>query len=217
MNKKKLVAGLLTSASVLGICLSGGTAFAAVQEEDTTVGIGFGEHINPPGGELQIAWLPKTFDFGSGHTPDAANAVAYPAAGNAKKYVVVSDARPETGVEKWTLTAKLSDLKDGSNTLSGATLDFKTAMMGYSGNKAPEDAGSVIAPGARTAVVPTDASLVPGGSAVKVMNDDGAGTSSYKGKTAVEMTDIELNVLGGKALDNKTYTGAVTWSLDDTI
>ncbi|MGG5369399.1 WxL domain-containing protein [Enterococcus sp. AZ196] len=218
MSKKKLVAGLLASASVLGICLSGGTALAAeVQKEDTTVGIGFGEHVNPPGGELQIAWLPKSFDFGSGHTPDAVNAVDYTAKGAAKKYVVVSDARAESNADKWILTAKLSDLKDGANTLSGATLKFNTTLMGYSGDKAPEDPTSVIPAGTRTAVVPATASLTPGAAATTVMNDDGAGTTSFKGKSAVEMSDIKLNVLGGKALDNKTYTGTVTWSLDDTL
>lgn len=220
MNKKKLVAGLLTSASVLGICLSGGTAFADnVTDQDTQVGIGFGEHITggPEDGELQIAWLPKEFNFGSGKTPDASLAVDYDVTGGAKKYVVVSDERPGVGVEKWELTAKLGDLKTTTgNKLAGATINFAGAMKGYAGNKAPEDPASVIAPGSRTATVPTGTiSLAQGATGTLVMEDT-VGTS-YKGKTALEMTNIKLNVPGGAALDNQTYTGTVTWSLDDTL
>lgn len=222
MNKKKLVAGLLASASVLGVCLSGGTALAAVHEEETTVGIGFGEHKpgGPEGEDLQIAWLPKAFDFGSGHTPDASGSQDYDATGAAKKYVVISDARAEGGSDKWELSAGLSELKtaDG-NVLTSATLGFDATMMGYSSNKAPEsDPSPVIAPGARTATTPlASVSLTQKAAATKVLVDNGSGVSSYKGLTALEMTNIKLTVPGGAALDNKTYTGKVTWSLDDLL
>lgn len=216
MNKKKLVAGLLASASVLGVCLSGGTAFAAhVQDEDTTVGIGFGEHINPPGGDLQIQWLPRELNFGSGHKPDAAQSIDYVAEGNAKKYVVVSDARADDVGQQWTLTGKLSELKDGGNALKGATLKFNSTLMGYTGNKAPEDAGSVIAVTGQTATVQNGV-LQAGDAATSVMEDN-TGTSSFKGKSALEMSDIKLSVPGGAALENKTYTGTVTWSLSDEV
>lgn len=217
MNKKKLVAGLLASASVLGVCLSGGTAFAAnVSDQDSQVGIGFGEHIIGKPGELEVKWLPRELDFGSGHKPDAAQAVDYDAKGAAKKYVVVSDAREDIDRVAWTLTAKLSDLSDGGNSLAGVSLNFDSTLMGYAGDQAPEDPSSVIAPGSRTAVVPSSVSLTPN-AVTKVMHDNGGGTASYLGQSAVEMSNIKLKVLGGSALQNKTYTGTVTWSLDDTI
>lgn len=222
MNKKKLVAGLLASASVLGICLSGGTALATeVSSQDTEVGIGFGEHIKGVPGDLEIKWLPKEFNFGSGHTPDAANSKSYSAEGAAKKYIVVSDARDDLPqYNQWMVTASLSKLQTtGGNELAGAELSFDGEVKGYAGNKAPEDPSSVIAadPAKHTAVVVASPTLAQGGAAEKVMEDDGKGTSSYKGKTAMEMTNIKLTVPGGVALENASYTGKVTWSLDDTI
>ena len=49
--KKKIFAGLLASATVLGLFAAGGTAFAAqVDNTDTEAGIGFSLH--QPGGTL---------------------------------------------------------------------------------------------------------------------------------------------------------------------
>lgn len=59
--------------------------------------------------------------------------------------------------------------------------------------------------------------LNQGGVAQKVMEDDGSGTSSYKGTTALEMDEIKMSVPAGVAKAGRQYSGTVTWSLDDTL
>jgi len=222
MNKKKLVAGLLASASVLGICLSGGTAFAAVQEEDTTVGIGFKDHLNPPPppGDLSIQWLPKAFKFGEAHDVDTVTK-SYPIDDTSEKYVVINDSRADATGQKWILTAKLSEMKSATHRLKGAKLNFTSTKMAYDGGTAHPDTSNVVAPRAEhTAVAATGTlSLDEGGTTpVEVMHDDGdTNASSFKGKTATQLGGIELEVVGSTAVEKQSYTGTVTWSLDDTI
>lgn len=217
--KKKLFASLLASATLLSIFAAGIGANASVKDsEDTEVGIGFSGHIEPPGTDpLTLKWAPQNLDFGSANAVNAAAAVFNEESG-AKKYVVVSDGRPDTVGDKWELTAQLSDLKAGSAQLTGATLEYSATKKGYQGTAAPEVAGSIIpATAAHTATVVASSTLTQGAAAVKVMDDDGGSTSSYKGDTAMEMDNIKLNVPGGVAQSGKQYTGTVTWSLDDTI
>ncbi|MGG5329581.1 WxL domain-containing protein [Enterococcus sp. AZ163] len=214
--KKKVWAGLLASASVLGVCIAGGTALAAeVDTHDTNVGIGFSGHTTPPGtDDLTLKWAPISFDFGSSNTVNAA-AQAFNEDTGAKKYVVVSDART-TGSDEWKLTAELSQLTSGSSTLTGATLSFDSVKKGYVGTAAPETAGSIITPtAAHTATVAAASqTLTPGATAVVVMSD---ASVSYKGDTAMEMDNIKLNVPGGVAVEGKQYSGKLTWSLNDAI
>lgn len=214
--KKKLLAGLLASASVLGVCVLGATALAnEVDSHDTTVGIGFSGHTTPPGtDDLTLKWAPISFDFGSSNTVNAA-AQAFNEDSGSKKYVVVSDART-TGSDEWKVTAELTQLTSGSSTLTGATLNFDSVKKGYVGTAAPETSGSIIAPtAAHTATVASaNQTLTPGATAVTVMSD---AVTSYKGDTAMEMDNIKLNVPGGIAVEGKQYSGKLTWSLNDTI
>lgn len=214
--KKKLLASLLASASVLGVCVASSVALAAeVDSQDTNVGIGFSGHVTPPGTDaLTLKWAPIDFDFGSANTVNAA-AQAFSEDTGAKKYVVVSDSRAETGAEEWMLTAKLTPMASGASTLTGATLSFDSTVKAYVGTAAPETAGSIIAPTGQTATVAAaNQTLTPGAAALKVMSDT---ASSYKGDTAMEMTNIKLNVPGGVAVQGKQYSGKLTWSLDDVI
>lgn len=222
MNKKKLVAGLLASASVLGICLSGGTALAQEKDkQDTTVGIGFADHI--PGtedGPLKLQWVPKSLDFGSGHEVNTAQFV-FPLKDTSEKYVVVSDTRADADRIQWKLTAKLSDLTSSKgNTLSGSSLEFDNTMMAYSGTESPSST-NVVAPiaGQQSATVTASVSLDAGATTAKeVMQDNGGGgTNSFNGKTATQLSNVGLKVPANKAVEKQTYTGKVTWSLDDTI
>lgn len=214
--KRKLMAVLLASASVLGVCVAGGAALAAeVDTQDTNVGIGFSGHTTPPGtDDLTLKWAPISFDFGSSNTVNAATQ-AFNEDTGAKKYVVVSDART-TGTDEWKLTAKLTQLTSGSSTLTGATLSFDSAKKAYVGTAAPETPGSIIAPtAAHTATVAgATQTLTPGATAVTVMSD---AVTSYKGDTAMEMDNIKLNVPGGVAVEGKQYSGKLTWSLDSVI
>ncbi|MGL9730810.1 WxL domain-containing protein [Enterococcus sp. DIV0756] len=216
--KKKLFAGMLASATVLGMFVAGGTALAAVDSHDTEVGIGFSDHTVPPGtDDLTMEWAPIKFDFGSSNQVNTA-ANAFSEVSGVKKYVVVSDARTETGADEWKLTAQMGNISSGSIPLVGATLSFDTVKQAYQGTSAPEAAGSIIAPTpAHTADVPANQTLAQGASATTVMSDDGSSTSSYKGKTAMEMDNIKLNVPANAAESGKQYSGKLTWSLEDTI
>jgi len=219
--KKRIFAGLLASATVLGVFVAGGTALAAEKDSyDTEVGIGFSAHTPPPGTDpLTIQWAPISFDFGSTNTVNTA-AVSFSETSGANRYVVVKDGRAESGSDKWELTAKLSDMKDGSVQLTGATLSFDAVKKAYMGTgpEAPEETGMIAAPTAlHTATVTATQTLAQSATAVKVMDDDGAGTTSHKGSTAMEMTNIKMNVPANAAQSGKQYKGTLTWSLDDTI
>lgn len=218
--KKKLLAGLLTSASVLGVCIAGGNALATETDTvDTKAGIGFTDY-NPgtSGDDLQVKWAPGNFDFGSSNAVNS-NATSYNEDSDAKKYVVVEDGRAETNSDKWELNVALSDIKSGSAQLTGATLEFDAAVQAYQGSAAPDSPGSIVAPTAAHTAAVTNATQVlnQGGVAQKLIEDDGNGTSSYKGTTALEMDGIKMNVPAGVAVEGRQYSGTLTWSLDDTL
>ncbi|MBO1306117.1 WxL domain-containing protein [Enterococcus sp. 669A] len=220
--KKKLLASLLASASVLGVCVLGGTALAdETDNAETEVGIGFSGHDpGTTGDPLEIKWAPINFDFGSANTVNTVAATFNEDSGS-NKYVVVSDGRTTPTTDEWKLTASLSNMMSGSAQLTGATLEFGTVKKAYNGSAAPETPGSITAPTAQHTAVMAAATqtLTQGGTAVPVMQDDGVGTTSYKGMTAMEMesSSIKLNVPASVAQAGKQYTGTLTWSLDDTI
>lgn len=216
MVKKKIIAGLLTSASILGVCTAGGAVSAAeVDSVDTTVGIGFSGHAPGPNpGPLELKWAPISLDFGSSNTVNTATE-AFAEESGSKKYVVVKDERAGQ-TDKWQVSAKLGNLMSGTAQLAGATLKFDTALQGYQGDAAPESPGSIVPPeGTATTVVA--ASLDQGASAQVLFEDGTAGSGTYQGASAMEMNNIKLEVPGNIAVAGKQYTGTLTWSLDDTV
>ncbi|MDT2662678.1 WxL domain-containing protein [Enterococcus hulanensis] len=216
MNKKRLVAGLLTSATVVGLFATGGTAFAAeVDSAESEVGIGFSNHnpgINP--GPLEMKWAPinLNFDNSNDYTQTSFNEVT-----GSKMYTVVNDARNNPlGTETWSLSAKLGDLMSGSTQLVGAQLEFDATEQGYTGTAKPELPGSII-PYTGTAVVQgLNFTLSQGAAATKVMEDGSGGTGTFQGASAMEMSNIKLNVPSNVVNAGKEFTGKLTWSLNDT-
>lgn len=218
--KKKLLAGLVTSAALMSLCVAGGmNAKAAVTDSaDTEASIGFtgyGPGTTP--GPLEIQWAPLNLNF---HNANAVNTVVqdFPEITGADKYVVVSDTRGGA-TDEWKVTAQLTDLENAAatETLTGARLKFNSTIQGYQGTNAPEAPGSVIAPGARTATVSAAAQSVnAGGTAVTVMQD-GSGAGTFQGQSAIEMSNIVLEVPANAAVNGELYSGTLTWSLDDTI
>lgn len=218
--KKKLLAGLLTSATLVGICIAGGVNASAAEVDNagTEVGIGFTGHA--PGttpGPLEIQWAPLKLDF---HNANTVNTVVqdFPEITGTKKYMVVSDTRGGA-TDEWKLTAQLTELKNAANTetLTGAVLKFDTALQGYQGTNAPEAPGSIIAPTTQSATgFAAGQTVAAGGAAVKLM-EDGTGSGTYQGQTAMEMDNIALEVPANVAKDGEQYSGTLTWSLDDVI
>lgn len=216
---KKLLSGLVLSVSVLGVCVLGGTAFAApVDDQDTEVGIGFTGHSPGTSGDLEFKWRPDKFDFGNANTVNTV-ATDFSEDSGSNKYVIVSDDRAAASTNEWKVTVKMSKLMSGSAQLSGAVLNFDAEKKAYNGTgtEAPESAGMIsAATAAHTATVVATQSLPQDGAAVVAMTDSGV-SGSYKGMTAMELTNIELAVPANIAQSGKQYTGKVTWSLDDAI
>jgi hypothetical protein len=213
--KKKLLAGMLASATVLGMFVAGGTALAAsVDSKDSEVGIGFTNHgpgVNP--GPLQIKWAPIKLDFG---TTNSTAGTTFNEQSGLKKYVVVDDTRGG-GTDKWELSVGLSNLMSGATQLTGAQLKFDSVKQGYQGTDAPEAAGSIVAPTGSAAVTAANFTLAQGATAVKVMEDGTGGVGTHQGFSALEMANIQLDVPANAAEAGKQYAGKLTWSLDDTI
>lgn len=218
--KKKLLAGLLTSATLVGICVASGIDANAAQVDsaDTEVGIGFSNH--GPGttpGPLEIQWAPIKLDFHNANTVNTA-IQDFPETSGNKKYVVVSDTRGGS-TDEWKVTAQLTELKNAAatETLTGAVLKFNSTLQGYQGTNAPEAPGSVVPVAGQTATVAGASQTVnAGGTAVKVF-EDGTGSGTFQGQSAMEMDTIELEVPANAAKVGQQYSGTLTWSLDDTI
>ncbi|WP_240076674.1 WxL domain-containing protein [Enterococcus faecalis] len=49
------------------------------------------------------------------------------------------------------------------------------------------------------------------------MKDAGTGGASFLGSTAMEMSNVKLEVPANAAKINQQYSGTLTWSLNDTI
>lgn len=220
--KKKILAGLLASATLVGICVTGGVSASAAQvdSQDTDVKVGFTEHSGPHPGNLAVRWSPFEFDFNSNNAVNAANTSLNEVKNN-KKYLVVSDERAFASTNEWKLTGELGTLKTTtSDELTGAVLKFDTALHGYTGTKAPEEPGSIVAFGARSAVVSgANISIAADSTAspTNIMEDNGGGIGAYTGDTALEMSNIKLEVPGGVAKSGSQYSTKLTWSLEDAI
>lgn len=218
---KKVLAGLVVSASVLGIGLSGGAAFAAPNNNvDTDVGVGFTgsnePNPNEPEDSLFLKFTPFSFDFGKANKTDDRKVKEDT---GSSKYVVIRDGRKLDGTQNWELSATMSQLTSGSTMLTGATIEFDAEIREYVGvnNAVPEAAGSITSgPGETKAALetPKRVTLSPNGGDTLLLSDKG--TDHFLGSTTYKMDDIELNVPDTVSA-GKQYTGKITWNLNDTI
>ncbi|MGM0216279.1 WxL domain-containing protein [Enterococcus sp. AZ109] len=229
MMNKKILAGVLTSASVLGVvAFSGVTSHAA----DTEVGIGFSLHTDPGGtGDLRIRWVPSEMDFGTSNTANITANVEFEEqteAAGSKKYTVVQDVRPHGASApnvEWKLTAAVSDLvslTSPTTKLTGAVLAFDTAMHDYTGTLEPgSPLGGTGSPAGQTATMESSYAISADSTATatKVMSDGkvASNVTSFEGNTAMEMKNIKLRVPANIAQKGHQYKGTMTWTLSDTI
>lgn len=220
--KKKVFAGLLASVSLLSLVVSSGSAYATEADSyDTRVGIGFTGHDPGPGtGDLRLAWAPIEFDFGKANEVNTL-VQDFDEDTGSNKYLVVQDLRATDPANTWELTAGLSNLTSGSSRLIGAELNYDVAIKDYNGDgsELPEQSGVVTTLTDRTAVLSNSATTgsetFAQGDPAKVVMSDVA--ESYNGFTAMEMTNIKLNVPANIAQAGRQYSGTLTWSLDDTV
>ncbi|MGG5317944.1 WxL domain-containing protein [Enterococcus sp. AZ072] len=227
--KKKLVTGLLVSASVLGVCVLGGVSSYAAETE---VGIGFGTHTDPgETGDLKIRWVPTELDFGTSNVVNQTTNVDFleqdEAKLNLKKYAVVEDTRDHTGADvEWKLTAGVSDLvstTSATTKLTGAVLKFDTDKHDYSGTIDPglASGGIAAATAGHTATIAPNYTINADTSAtaIKVMEDGDIASSvtSFEGNTAMEMKNMKLSVPANVAKKTHQYKGKMTWTLTNAI
>ncbi|MDT2598704.1 WxL domain-containing protein [Enterococcus hulanensis] len=230
MNKKKLASALLGTAMMGGLLLQAAPASAAVASGTTGGSVGFSGHIpptNPSGGDLDLVWVPRAFEFGNSNANTTA-AKTYAATNGATKYVVVRDQRNANGTtgtpkNEWKVTAKASTLTDSGSTLTGAKYTFTgNQLKNYNSasgadTEAPESSGAIntTLPVGHTAAVETNISLEATGLvSVDVMHADDA---AVDGKYAAELNGISLVIPANTSQEGKQYTGTIEWSLDDTI
>lgn len=229
--KKQLISGLLASATVVGICLAAAPAAnaAPVAGGSTDGSVGFTGHVpptTPSGGDLDLLWVPGSFEFGNANTNSTA-AKTYNATNGATKYAVVKDERNTNGTagtpNEWKLTAKATKLQDGSDALTGAQYKFSgnvlKSYVSASGQdtEVPESAGAISATlpaGTTTTAVANVVLPADGTTEVKVME---AADPAVDGKYAAELNSIQLSVPANTSKDGKQYTGTIAWSLDDAI
>lgn len=230
MNKKKLTKALVGTAMMGGLLVQGIPALAAPVAGGSTGGsVGFSGHVpptTPSNGDLDLVWVPRSFEFGNSNTNTTA-ATTYNAANGATKYVVVRDRRVANGTTQtpnaWELTAKASTLADGGAVLTGAQYTFSgNQLKNYNSvsgadTEAPESTGAIdnALPGGHTAAVTANVTLpADGTTSVKVME---ATATAIDGKYAAELNNISLVVPANTSQEGKQYKGTVDWSLDDTI
>lgn len=219
-NKKmKLIAaGILLSVTTIG------TSAFAQTSGITKTQVGFSNSYIPEGpeGDLDFLWLPKSFDFKQDNTILNKTMTLNEATGVAQ-YVVVKDERTSNEDSAWSLSASANQLVDptGSNKLSTSTkYKFKSDIKGYESikgdNSEAPDEESVIGSSSATMVAPTDTQLATDGSRIKIMQAENKGANEARGKHALEMKDIKLEVPAG-GVRNVIYDGQIEWTLTNGI
>lgn len=229
MNKKVL--GSLVMALACGAALLPTEAKAAGTDE-TGVGIGFssGGTTIVPGpyeGQLSLISRPSAFQFGS--TNDSSvTTKAYDQVIEEKQYISTYEDRDTK--TNWTLNAEMSELKgsDGATNLA-ATLSFNTASISTFKMTKDEDGMFPKVMSELPALTNYAGSAVQGFKKVNLEAGKGASTPVMTGSAdavatndhggfASEVKNVQLLVNGEQEANTKgkTFSGTVTWSLDDT-
>lgn len=228
--KRTLVTAL--AVTTLGV-ISAGAAYAAeVDNADTEVGIGFVDaHI--PGekdGDLQLRWVPKKLDFGKYNDVNG-KYTEFSEVSTNSYYVVVRDTRKDdpTGTSndtnKWKVNAKLGEITNASaptKKLTKAQLYFDSKAHGYVGEDDPNTVASTIkaaathatGTGSKTPTVTAKTQLEAGGASKILMVQNNQDASA---DWAASLENIKLGVGGKQGEKGLSYSGKLTWTLDDTL
>jgi hypothetical protein len=220
MKKTTVVSAIALSGIVLS-SMGGASVFAAdINSMDTKTHIEFSGHTpNPDPDELDLIWVPTTFEFGQHETADNQNAATtYGMENPLPKYTIVQDLR-QTEHSDWKVNAIASEMTaetpTGKKKLSGAQIKISdTSLKSYDSDDntvVPEHTGVIVeAPGSWSNVtLPTD-----GTTSAPVMNTTGGAVEN--GKYAAEFNKVELSVPQGVAQEGD-FSGIVTWTLSDAI
>lgn len=231
MKMKRTLVTALT-VTTLGLIGAGAAQAAEVDNADTEVGIGFVDaHI--PGdkdGDLQLRWVPKKLDFGKYNDVNGKYTEFSEVSGNSY-YVVVRDTRKDdpTGTSndtnKWKVNAKLGEIKNATaptKKLTKAQLFFDSKAKGYVGEDDPNTVASTIkdagthatSTGSKTPTVTAKTQLEAGGAGKTLMVQNNQDASA---DWAASLENIKLGVGGKQGEKGLSYSGTLTWTLDDTL
>lgn len=222
--KNKVILSSVLLGGILASNLIGAQAFAAERSSmDTNTHIEFSGHTpNPtPNGELDLIWVPTTFEFGKHEVADnAAAATTYQMQNPLPKYTIVDDNR-QTEHGAWNVTATASELKSGSETLSGAQINISnTSLKQYSSDDntvVPETSGVITdAPGSWSNVSVEGTINLPADGTTSAAVMSATGDAVENGKYAAELGNVELTIPQNVAKEGN-YTGTVTWTLADAL
>lgn len=229
--KRALVTALtVTTLGAIGV----GSAYAAeVDKGETEVGIGFVDaHI--PGekdGDLQLRWVPKKLDFGKYNDVNG-KYTEFSEVSTNNYYVVVRDTRkdapPSTvnDTNTWKVSAKLGEITNKTTPtkkLDKAQLFFESKAHGYLGEDDPNTNAATIKDAAAHAtstgsktptVVSTKTQLEAGGASKELVRQTSQDASA---DWATSLEKIKLGVGGGQGEKGLSYSGTLTWTLDDTL
>lgn len=222
---------LVSTAALCGIVLSsfgGASAFAAdINSMDTDTHIQFSGHTpNPNPDELDLIWVPTTFEFGQHETADNQNgATNYLMENPTPKYTIVQDLR-QTEHSDWKVNAVASEMKaqtpTGQKKLSGAEINItETALKSYNSDDntiVPESTGIIVdAPSSWASNVKVETAIVlpaDGTTTAPVMST--SGNVVENGKYAAEFNKVNLSIPQGVAQEGD-FHGTVTWTLSDAV
>ncbi|WP_375180056.1 WxL domain-containing protein [Enterococcus rotai] len=238
--KKTLMITLLSSAALMLFATS---ADAKTFDDQTDVGVSFkSDGPNDPGknipykDNLSLVWKPAAFEFGEQKA--VGNSATFSNIVKGNQYVVVNDDRADDALTGWKLSAKMSELKSasGAKTLASkltfnlgdaesyritddpTVLNDKNDYIVNDPNTSGvlgklEDAGIKLGDGASKSI-----ELVAGDTTTKTIlgKETANGT---KGGVATLIKDTKL-VVADAEKDNaagESFTGTVTWTLDDLV
>lgn len=210
LNKKML--GTVLSIATIGSVAAGGLGAHAAQvdSKDTGVTINFtGQDQVDPSGDLSIVQMPAAYDFGT--HPVSSTDQTYNADAQGTRYTVVRDVR---ATKTYKLTGALS-LEDSSSNTLNASLEYDAGVATINDSTTAADApGNAVANSdAALTVHSSSQSLTAGAGAVSLLTSN-AGNTEVAG---LSVSNVKLRVAGNAAQDGETYSGNITWSLDDTI
>ena len=228
--KGKMLVSLASVAMLGGVTLGSVGAFATQTSDDTRVEVTFSGETNPPvtPDTLQLHSVPAFAAFGGANDTNNPNIIVAGTAVSSRVgtltsgYVKINDARNNAVTQgtDWELTAKASPLVNAGDTISNGNITLASA--GANTIKAWTPGSPVALPGtvssgnyAGTATItkPTSIVLPLDDSSVTVAE----ATNSVQGEGyAVPIDSASLNITSTlSSYANKTFEGAITWTLDD--
>ena len=240
MNKK-IFAATVALGSLVFVGGTQANAETTQRNMETKTGISFYEGSIPnPGpfaGQLSLAYVPGSFDFGANEITQAgAYAKSYAQQNTtAKKYIAVSDDR-KSDKKDWQLQAKLAEFvsADGSTNLVDAVLSFDNgALQAYGMNTAQSDLNKTPTPAiteasALTALNEDVAKTFNSASKISLTAGSSSATNvlTYKAPqtptadaviVASEVTNAQLKVLNHSNVSNKAFSSKISWTLTDDV